>query len=134
MKNCCIFLFGLLFLASCKETKNDKLVTFLKETHISTADASVTILNPDYCGSCTQEVINWLIRHDQQKSPKLKYILKTAEIPEDLAQQLKGTHYKQVLVKGEKIERLGFGGAISINVTVKDDAIVSEKLVKDLPN
>jgi len=120
-------------LAACTSNPKDKIIDYLRSVKVDTQDASVIILNPDYCGSCTEEVVNWLIRYDASKDSRVKYILKTAEIPEHFAKKLQGTHYKQILVKGEKIDRLGYGGAISTHILVKDDEIVTERLIKELP-
>lgn len=126
------FLFLVLVSCSAKNNDDEKLMAFLKSNRVETVNSAVVLVNPDFCGACTQETVDWLTKFDQQFQGK-KYIIKTAEIDSVLKVQLDKTDFKQILSSEEKVQRLGFGGAVSTLLKIKNDEIIEQKVIKGLP-
>lgn len=127
-----ITLFVILVSCSEKNAENTKTLAFLQEHQVETKKTAVVMINPNFCGACTQETVDWLVRFDKQFKGK-KYILKTAEIDSALNSQLANTAYSQLLVPEEKLQRLGFGGAVSTLLLIEDNELIEEKVIKGLP-
>jgi hypothetical protein len=127
-----ITLFVILVSCSEKNAETTRTLAFLQEYQIETKKTAVVMVNPNFCGACTQETVNWLIGFDKQFKGK-KYILKTAEIDSALNSQLAHTNYYQLLVPEERLQRLGFGGAVSTLLMIADNELIEEKVIKGLP-
>lgn len=127
-------LFMLLCIYSCSNPKNamdDKLFGYLQSLSVDVNNSSVTIVDPAYCGSCTQETVNWLIEHAKANDGLKKYILTTSEIPKELAEQIP-KNYQIIFTDKDKIARLGFGGAVSTNIIIMNNNIYNKTIIKGL--
>ena len=121
----------LIFLFSCGErSEEDKIIHFLSELGVSTSNSSIVILNPDHCGSCTEETVDWLIAHDKSCQNKEKFILTTSEIPAKHMERISETSFKIRSIDSEKIGRLGIPFSVSTHLVIFDEKLIEEQVIK----
>jgi len=132
MKTFKLFLLFLVF-ASCSGKSEDeqKILSFLKTKKVELSHSAVVLVNPNFCGSCTQETVDWIIGFDK-KFKGQKYLIKTGELDSILKVQLDKTHFQQILGSEVKIQRLGFGGAVSTLLLIENNGIADRKIIKEL--
>lgn len=120
-----------LLLLSCKEELTDsKLRAYLDTLGIKQKESSITAIDPNYCGSCTQFTINWINAHQSKREHKFYYILSTDSIPPNLFKSLHADQFKILIVTPEKLKRLGYGGAVSYNFIFDKEGKMSEQIIK----
>lgn len=125
-----ILFFVLLLLFSCKEANDSKLNAYLESMHIPQKESSISVIDPTYCGSCTQFTIHWMNTHRSKKEYKSYYILTTDSIPADLFKSLNSKSFHILIINPEKLKRLGYGGAVSYNFTFNKAGELKERVIK----
>lgn len=128
------------FILSCtnrqKTTKNiqDKrnklLIEYLNSQNIRTTNLGLVIINPSYCGSCTEETIDWIVKYDKSNKKIDKRLITTGKIPESFDSILKLTSFDISHSDQDDIGRLGFTFDVSVYCKIKDGIIIDHKLIK----
>lgn len=127
------FLFVFCIFYSCKPNNDEKLLDYLKTLHIQTQSSSITVIDPEFCGSCTMYTINWMNNHRSKNSFKKYYILTTGNIPNNLFKKLNANLFIIKHIDGIRLKRLGYGGAISYNISFDRQKNMSKKIIKKTP-
>ncbi len=133
----------LLSLSSCGSQKDEQttsevekitqeeqnVLAFFSSSGINISNSSIILLNPHYCGACTEETINWIVNQNQTFSGH-KYVLTTGDIPEEHKPQLDATSFIIVPVNGKEVGRLGIAETASTHFLLKNDRIELEEIIK----
>jgi hypothetical protein len=122
-----LILFSFVFSCSTK-TREERVYEFLKKSGVA-ENAFVGILNPDYCGSCTDYSIKWL----QKKiipSNQDKIILLTGKLKSDFKTKLYNAGYSFILVNQDRLGRLGITLTACTSIIVNEGKVISIQIVK----
>lgn len=120
-------------LCACKPTREEKLIRYLKALHMDTQSSSITVIDPEYCGSCTSYTINWMNNHRSKNQFRKYYILTTGTIPQNLYTKLHASRFIIKRIDGIRLKRLGYGGAISYNISFDAQNTMKREIIKKTP-
>ena len=118
----------LLFLScmSQMQTREQKMVQYFQKLGVPQT-AFVGLLNPDYCGSCTEYSINWLSSNNTSAK---KVIVTTGELKEEHKSRLEKAGYS--FLKGDQniIARNGITLTVCTVIQLENSEIKSMKTIK----
>lgn len=124
-------LLTIFILISCSENKMErKLKDYFSTLQIPLKETSVIVVDPTYCGSCTEYTISWINKHRNKNEYNDYFLLTTDTIPALLLKNLNTSHFKMIQIDGTKLKRLGYGGAVSYNFTFDKNGTLGEQLIK----
>ena len=130
--NCFLVISCYFMLVSCQgnQRRSHKLKEYFAGLHIETKETSVIIIDPTYCGSCTQYTISWINKHRQKNHYRDYFILTTDTIPKVLSKGLLPDKFRIIQIDGTKLKRLGYGGYVSYNFTFDKNGEISKQIIK----
>jgi hypothetical protein len=121
-----LYLIGLLFVSCGEESREEKMAVYLMKIGVPET-AFVALLNPDYCGSCTDYSINWLTN---KKTTEKKIIITTGELKEEHRFRLKEAGY--TFLKGDRqmMARNGVTLSACTEINLDEGEVESMEIVK----
>lgn len=122
--------FFILFSCQGNQKPSQKLREYFAGLNIKPKETSVIIIDPTYCGSCTQYTISWINKHRQKNHYRDYFILTTDTIPKVLSKDLMPNKFKIIRIDGTKLKRLGYGGYVSYNFTFDKNGELSKQIIK----
>lgn len=130
--NCFLIISCFFILFSCQGNQkgSDRLKEYFAGLNIETKETSVIIIDPTYCGSCTQYTISWINKHRQKNHYRDYFILTTDTIPKVLSKGLMPNKFRIIQIDGTKLKRLGYGGYVSYNFTFDKNGEISKQIIK----
>lgn len=130
-----LIFFSLIFALSlsCKNQNdsNSNLKKHFESLNLNLKKTSISIIDPNYCGSCTSYTIHWLNIHRDSNVYEKYYILSTDSIPKNLLDSLNQNKYVIKIINGEKLKRQGLNGAVSYNIIFENKNFKARRIIKE---
>lgn len=120
-----IFFLGIV-LSCSSNTREDKMAQYLKKLGIPET-SFVGLLNPGYCGSCTEYSIHWLA---SKKTSAKKAIVITSELKKEHRAQLQKAGYSFFNGDQNVMARNGITLSACTTIDLVDGEIESMKVIK----
>jgi len=127
----------LLFLAfGCTEHKHDdffhtNMISYFNKLEIPLDNAVVVIINPEYCGACTDETIKKIDSIDKSMNNSVsKTIISTAKIPSKYIDIIDSSGFVTIIDTTDNLGRIGYYFQVSEAFFIRNESLEKKIVLK----